>query len=399
MHTSQPTTSSASGLEPGEERRATVGYYLGFLILGLVLAVLGPTLPGLARQTGTQLGQISILFVARSLGGFAGAILAGRLYDRRSGHPVLATTVGAMALGLFLIPFIPRLELLSLLFFFLGITEGNLDVGTNTLIVWVHGRRVGPYMNGLHFFFGVGAFVSPIIIAQVLLRSDSVAWGYWILALLALPVLAWYLRLPSPSPAGQLQSGNPSRVDWRLVILIALFLGLYVGAEVSFGGWIYSYAVALDLASEATAAYLTSAFWGAFTLGRLISIPLAAYLRPRTVLIMDLLGALLSAGVIVIAYRTPLALWLGTIAIGLTLASIFPTVLSLAERRMPITGRVTSWFFVGASLGAMILPWLMGQLFSSLGPQSIMSGISLNLLAGLLVLGALLWYSPDPDTS
>jgi FHS family Na+ dependent glucose MFS transporter 1 len=356
-------------------------------------------LPGLARQTGTQLGQISVLFVARSLGGFAGAILAGRLYDRRSGHPVLATTLGAMALALFLIPFIPRLGLLSLLFFFLGISEGNLDVGTNTLIVWVHGRRVGPYMNGLHFFFGVGAFVSPIIIAQVLLRSDSVAWGYWILALLALPVLAWYLRLPSPSPAGQLRSGNSSAVEWRLVALIALFLGLYVGAEVSFGGWIYSYAVALDLASEATAAYLTSAFWGAFTLGRLISIPLAAYLRPRTVLIMDLLGALLSAGVIVIAYRTPLALWIGTIAIGLTLASIFPTVLSLAERRMPITGRVTSWFFVGASLGAMILPWLMGQLFSSLGPQSIMSGISLNLLAGLLVLGALLWYSPDPDAS
>ena len=37
----------------------------------------------------------------------------------------------------------------------------------NPLLVWVHGDEVGPAMNGLHFFFGVGAFLSPIIIAVI----------------------------------------------------------------------------------------------------------------------------------------------------------------------------------------------------------------------------------------
>ncbi len=52
-----------------------------------------------------------------------------------------------------------------------------------------------------------------------------------------------------------------------------LFFFLYVGAEVGFGGWIFTYAVALDLGSETAAAYLTSAFWGALTFGRLLTIP------------------------------------------------------------------------------------------------------------------------------
>ncbi len=47
-----------------------------------------------------------------------------------------------------------------------------------------------------------------------------------------------------------------------------LFLMVYVGAEVSAGGYLYSYAVVEDLASETAAAYLTSLFWGALTLGK-----------------------------------------------------------------------------------------------------------------------------------
>ena len=39
----------------------------------------------------------------------------------------------------------------------------------------------------------------------------------------------------------------------------------------------------------------------------------------------------------------------GTLGLGFANASIFPTMLNLAERRLIITGNVTSWFFVGGS--------------------------------------------------
>ena len=62
--------------------------------------------------------------------------------------------------------------------------------------------------------------------------------------------------------------------------MIALLLFLFVAAEASYGGWVYTYALKLGIGSATTAAYLTSAFWGALTLGRLVSIPLAARFRP-----------------------------------------------------------------------------------------------------------------------
>lgn len=381
-----------------ESRQQTAAYYIAFTMLGLILAGMGPTLPGLAEHTGVRLSQISTLFVTRSLGTTFGAVLAGRLYDRRPGHPILVVDLILIALLLFLTPLISRLWLLVGILFLVGLTEGLIDVGINTLIVWVHGQRVGPFMNGLHFFFGIGAFLAPIIVAQALLYTDDIIVAYWALACFAVPLAVWFTRLPGPAPHLTQASRQTGVANPRLIILIALFLALYVAAEVSFGGWIYSYAVAMDLAGEAQAAYLNSAFWGAFTLGRLASIPVAAYVRPQLVLLVDLLGALASVALLLFFPSSQVVAWMGTIILGLSLAAVFPTALSFAERRMPITGRVTGWFFVGASLGAMTLPWLIGQLFETMGPRATMGAILVDLVLALAVFAFLSWRSPKLAT-
>jgi nitrate/nitrite transporter NarK len=60
---------------------------------------------------------------------------------------------------------------------------------------------------------------------------------------------------------------------------------------------------------------------------------------------------------------------------------------------MTITGRVTGWFFVGASLGGMTLPWLIGQLFESVGPQVTMLILFADLIIALGVYTVLIRYS------
>ena len=50
---------------------------------------------------------------------------------------------------------------------------------------------------------------------------------------------------------------------------------------------------------------------------------------------------------------------------------------------MTITGQVTGWFFVGASLGGMFWPWLIGQLFDANGPAVTMLAITLDLVMSL----------------
>ncbi|MCB0209014.1 MAG: MFS transporter, partial [Anaerolineae bacterium] len=359
--------------------------YAAFIGLGLITSALGPTLPGLAEQTQTTLGQISFLFVARSLGYLFGSFIGGRLYDRIAGHPLIAGLLLMMAVSAYLVPFMSLLWMLVAVLVMIGIAEATVDVGCNTLVVWVHKDKVGPFMNGLHFFFGVGAFLSPVIIGQALLLSEGIAWGYWTMALLILPVALSFLLLPSP-PIQKTAYDGSARVNKPfLVVLIALFFFFYVGLEVGYGGWIYTYATTLELTSEANAAYLTSAYWGALTVGRLLSIPVANRLRPRTIIAGDLAGALLSVIVLLLWPQSLAVVWIGTLGLGLSIASIFPTMLSLAERNMTVTGQTTSWFFVGASTGGMSMPWLIGQLFEITGPYTVFwaSLVGVILTAGL----------------
>ena len=78
------------------------------------------------------------------------------------------------------------------------------------------------------------------------------------------------------------------------------------------------------------------------------------------------------------------------------MASIFPTAISFAERRLPITGRVTGWFLVAASSGAMSVPWLIGQLFEPFGPEIAMIIILIDLVVALIVFAALLKVDSGP---
>jgi FHS family Na+ dependent glucose MFS transporter 1 len=375
-------------LQAKQKRNLTISYFLSLISLGLTTAALGPSLPALAENTSALLSQISVLFTAKTGGYLLGSLVGGRLYDRLPGQKVGGTAIVVMIITLALTPVIPLLWLLVLDSFLLGSVEGALDVGCNTMLVWVHGREVGPYMNALHFFFGLGTFVTPIIIAQSNQLTGEVAWGYWVIALALVPIAVWMLSQPSPSaPEPDEEKGGDGNLLY--LILIAAFLFLYVGAEVGFSGWIYTYALEVDMANETTAAYLTSLFWGTFTLGRLLSVALAARLRSYWIIVADLVGCLLGLGVLLLFPASAAALWVGAAILGLSMASLFPSMISLAERRINLTGSRMSVFFVGGSSGAMLLPWIIGQLFVPVGPQVMVYAISASMLGAVLVFAIL----------
>ncbi len=398
MDFSGANASLTPGQVIGAPRKGAVsaGYCVAFIGLGLVGASLGPTLAGLAENTQTHLGAISILFTARALGYMGGSLLAGTAYDRTAGHPIVATSLVVMAILMALVPVIPILWLLVAIILLVGLAEGTMDVGINTLIVWLHRPNVGPAMNALHFFFGLGAFVAPLVVAQMVLLTQNITWAYWAIALILLPIALWMARLPSPSAITNKVETDTGQVDYVLAGLVVLFLFLYVGGEVSFAGWIHTYAVTQTGFSATNAALLNSGFWGAFTLGRLISIPIAARVRPRTMLLGDLIASLLFVGAILIWPQSPLVLWIGTCGTGLALASLFPVTLTWAGRRMHISGRVTSWFFIGSSLGAMFFPWFIGQLFEAVGAQITMLTIIVSLGLDLVVFVILMLYAGRP---
>jgi FHS family Na+ dependent glucose MFS transporter 1 len=374
------------------ENKQSIGYYLAFIALGLSFTALGPTLTDLAAQTSSALGEFSFVFFASSMGYLIGSFASGRLYDRHDGHRIMTTVLFLTALALFAVPFIHTLWLLTIIMLCAGMFSGAIDVGGNTLIVWAHGDNVDVYMNAMHSFFGVGAFLSPIVVAQAISWGGGVKWAYWTLAVLMLPVALYVISVKSPGIRKDDTAGNsPDQIKGKLrqrnsfVALVAIFFFLYVGAETSFGGWIATYAKTLGLGNSVTAAYLTSAFWGALTLGRFLSVMLAVYVKPATMLFIDLCGCLVSICLILLGSGSVLITWIGSIGTGLFMASIFPTTINLAERRMTITGKITAWFFVGGSLGGMTLPLIIGQLFDSLGPMVAPSTILVNIVLSCFI--------------
>ena len=369
---------------PVRKIASTVGYYVAFICLGLVSASLGPTLLGLAEHTGSSLSAISFVFTSRSFGYLLGASRGGRLYDRLPGHALMAAALLITAAIYAISPLLAIPTLLLAAWFIIGLAEGSIDAGGNTLLIWVHKADVGPYMQALHFFFGVGSFISPLIVGRVIETTGDINLSYWIVAAFLIPAAVWVARLPSPRPiANGDEESNGKGTDWMLVALIALLLFTFVGTEASYGGWIYTYATAMGLAGAASAAYLTSAFWGALTLGRLLSIPLSLRLPARTMLLVDAIGCLLSVAIVLIWPTSLAAIWIGTVGMGLSMASVFAVAFTVAERHMHVTGAITGWFFVGASSGGMTIPLIIGQLFERAGPESTMIVILIDLLLAL----------------
>lgn len=374
----------------------TTAYYLAFILLGLTLGAEGPTLPKLAENTSSTLDQISLIFFSGSLGYLLGSYISGRIYDRLPGHQFLAGVILLLGIIIAFVPAATSLWMLLVITLIAGFAKGALDVGGNTLILWVHHEKVGPFMNGLHALFGVGAFIGPLIVARVLTLTDNIYWVYWTLAIAAFPIAALIWSLPSPSPRATPEEHKDTPLPVLPLAIMVLCFVLYVGSEVGFGNWIYTYAMQLGLGTEITAAYLTSAFWGAFTLGRLLAIPISTRLRPLTILYMDFAGCLVSLGLIMLFRDSQTILWIGSILLGISFASIFPTFLTLSEERMHVTGTMAGWFLVGGSIGGMILPWGIGQAFVRIGAGAMITIVFIAVVFNWL---ALILFTRTPVTT
>jgi FHS family Na+ dependent glucose MFS transporter 1 len=382
-----------------EAIRHTFGYYFLFICLGLDSAIIGPTLPALAAQTGSRLGQMGLLFLAGASGYTLGTMLGGRVFDRLQGHPVMGIAQLLAAVLIFFIPLAPWFWLLLVILVCKGFAEGFINTGANALLVWTHAEKVGPFMNGLHFFFGLGAFLSPFLVAQVVGLEDGYRWAYWALSAFAVLVGLRMLTMPgSPHPAQvhkvETAQSAPAPVPFALVISAMLFLFFYVGAEITFGGWVYTYAVTLKLANAVGAAYLTSAFWLAFTIGRLISIPAATRYTPRQVILAALLICLSILALGMAFSGSEVALWTMAIGLGFCMAPIWPTGFTLAGQSINLTGRVTGIILLGDSFGGMVLPSLVGKVIEGSSPHAMVYVVFGSLVLNLLAFAFMLRLHP-----
>jgi fucose permease len=143
---------------------------------------------------------------------------------------------------------------------------------------------------------------------------------------------------------------------------------LSVGLEVAFGGWTTVYATRWLGQSEADGHALTSAYWGAFTAGRVAAAAAAAALSPSALLLASMPLALAGGAAAIALPPAALAGAPATAAVvlvGLGVSTGFANLLALLEAYSPINGSVTGLLSGFAGAGTMLMPLAIALLAKS----------------------------------
>jgi FHS family L-fucose permease-like MFS transporter len=247
----------------------------------------------------------------------------------------------------------------------------NLTQAFNSL-----GTTIGPYLGGM--FILSAAPQSMDVVRQMgaqalqsyrVQEASSVKLPYLGIGLL-LVALAVAIGLANlPAMPQERHAGGPSTgvLKYRHLVLGAVAIFVYVGAEVSIGSFLVNYFILPNIGNitEQSAARYVSFYWGGAMVGRFIG---AAVLRKvRTEYVLAFAGVV-AALLVCTSMLTQgnLAMW-SIIAVGLFNSIMFPSIFTLGIAKLgPLTGD-GSGILVMAIVGGAILPVLQGSLADRLG--------------------------------
>lgn len=146
---------------------------LVFGTFGMGVAFLGPTLFDLTCQTGSTLKQMNWSFFVQLLMTMVGSITAGYMTGRLvPAHILLCIGMAGLPVTMFIIPACRVYAELLVNLMIMGLFMGCVDCVANLRMILRFGTNVTPFLQAMHFFYGLGAFVSPMIASPFLLNID-----------------------------------------------------------------------------------------------------------------------------------------------------------------------------------------------------------------------------------
>lgn len=330
--------------------------------------MLGPSVSYLEDRLGQSTGVIGILFAVLAAANLLGALAGGRAITVIGGHRTIDIGLVGFVVGTALLALGRNFVVVAIGAAIIGAATGAVDAAANTMVVWVRPGRSGPSLNALHFMFGVGSLLAPLVTDRAIIWSGELWPAILVVAAFAAIALVLVSRHPAPHGAQHDSDSRPLASD-RLVLIVAVFFLLYVGAEVGFSGWIHTYAeeVGLDGSLPALA---TALFWAAFALGRLIAIPVSARIAPFRIVLFSATLSIIGLVAMIAADGGVWAVWAGSAIYGLAAAPQYPTMIALVDRHLALSARSTSRIVGAAAIGGLIVPLSIGPLLDSVGATS-----------------------------
>jgi FHS family L-fucose permease-like MFS transporter len=211
-------------------------------------------------------------------------------------------------------------------------------------------------------------------------EAATVQHPYLLLATLLFVVSAIFglVKLPvviSQEPQGEVtESQNVGNLDlsaWHYphLVLGAIGIFVYVGAEVSIGSFLVSFLSdpAISGLTPSNAAKYVTIYWGGAMVGRFFGAAIMQMISPGKLLAFNAV----SAGILVMTtiFSTGLVAMSAILAVGFFNSIMFPTIFSLALKGLGKHTGQGSGILCSAIVGGAILPVVQGVLADRIGIQ------------------------------
>jgi fucose permease len=224
-------------------------------------------------------------------------------------------------------------------------------------------------MNLGNFFFGLGAFLTPLFIAFLSKKAGFVNTLFVLAVVALLPgVLAFtvdFAALAGPAAKQEAGPGIEVLLTDPIMWLTALALLFYAPMEATMGAWTTTY-LSDKRASETLASAMLSTYWLAFTIARLGTallvgaFPLTASGTGWLIVGLAVFCVLVWLGAVISPNRG-MACAMVALA-GIAFGPTFPTIVGVLTGHVhpAVAGRAVGLFFMIGGIGWSLIPILIG---------------------------------------
>lgn len=358
--------------------------FIAFISLGLPDGLLGVAYPSMRADFALDLDALGMLLLAGTTGYLLSSFFSGKIIARLGVGRVLALSCAATGFALLGYTLAPSWGLVVALGIVSGAGAGAIDAGLNTYIAAHHGEGL---MQWLHASFGVGITLGPIIMTTGLNVFESWRWGYTLVGVAQVSLaVCFFLTASMWARNGQVDPDKPDaeqrltdyntpltetlRQPWAWVSILLFFL--YTGVELTLGVWGYTLLTESRGVAEDVAGLWVGAYWGMFTVGRVVAGLYAGRVGVRVVLRVSLLLALF--GAVLVWWNPAEAVSLiGIVMVGFAVAPVFPGFVSSTSARVTArhAANTIGMQISAAGLGASILPSVAGVIASRTSIEAI----------------------------
>ena len=390
-HITQPLPAAENSQKPGSTHTfaltslTTLFFMWGFLTC--LNDILIPYLKGMFSLNYTQAMLVQFCFFGAY---FVMSIPAGKLVSK-IGYQfgiVVGLVVAAIGCALFYPAAEAHLyELFLLALFVLASGITILQVSANPYVsVLGPAKTASSRLTMTQAFNSLGTTVAPLFGSWLILSeisqatAEQVKFPYLMLSasLLTLAIIFAFLKLPKLGKAIDSEAENQGDTEfvdlgsvwkYRHLILGAIGIFVYVGAEVAIGSFLVGFLTLDHIAGlpEQQAAHYISYYFAGAMIGRFAGAAIMQKLNAAKVLACH--GIL--AGLLVLIAMTgqgSLAMW-AILLVGLCNSIMFPTIFSLALQGLGKYTSQGSGILCLAIVGGAIIPLLQGMLADNIGVQ------------------------------